>query len=381
MLMRGGGGLSREQIDARFQALKTAARVGGGPQSASIGLTTRRDQFADALALAAKLLREPAFPEGEFEQYRRQAITGVEASRQEPGTLAGQAMARHFDPWPAGHPLRYRDLDESLAALKSAKLDDLRAFHREFYGSAEGEIAVVGDFDPEAVKRQVQALFAAWKPGHAYAPIATAYTAVAPERRALEAPDKANGVLLARANVSLKETDADYPALVVANYILGGGGMKSRLSDRIRQKDGLSYGVGSDLDADASRDGRDDAGAWTVQAIAAPQNLDKVEAAMREEFARLIAAGVDAAELRDAVSGLLTQRRQARASDGTVAGLLGRNLFFDRTMQFSADLDAKFKALTVDAVNAAIRRHLKPADFSVYLSGDFAAQGKAPAGK
>ncbi|WP_394538657.1 pitrilysin family protein [Lysobacter enzymogenes] len=381
MLMRGGGGLSREQIDARFQQLKTAARVGGGLQSASIGLTTRRDQFAEALALAAKLLREPAFPDGEFEQYRRQAITGLEASRQEPGTLAGQAMAQHFDPWPAGHPLRYRSLDESLAALKSAKLDELRAFHREFYGSAEGEIAVVGDFDPEAVKRQVEALFAAWKPGHAFAPIATRYTAVAPERRTLEAPDKANGVLLARANVSLKETDADYPALVVANYILGGGGMKSRLGDRIRQKDGLSYGVGSDLDADASRDGRDDAGAWSVQAIAAPQNLAKVEAAMREEFARLIAGGVDAEELRDAVSGLLTQRRQARASDGTVAGLLGRNLFFDRTMQFSAELDAKFQALTADAVNAAIRRHLKPADFSVYLSGDFAAQAKAPAGQ
>ncbi|NNC25161.1 hypothetical protein HKX41_13565, partial [Salinisphaera sp. USBA-960] len=66
-LMRGGGGLSREQIDARFQALKTSARVGGDLQSASIGLQTRRDQLADAVALAAKLLREPAFPEAEFE--------------------------------------------------------------------------------------------------------------------------------------------------------------------------------------------------------------------------------------------------------------------------------------------------------------------------
>lgn len=381
MLMRGGGGLSREQIDARFEALKTSARVGGGLQSASIGLATRRDQLAPALALAAKLLREPAFPDSEFEQYRRQAITSLEASRQEPGTLAGQAMARHFDPWPPGHPLRYRSLDESLAALRNAKLDELRAFHREFYGSAEGEIAVVGDFDPEAVKRQVQELFADWKPGHAFAPIATRYTAVAPERSKLEAPDKANGVLLARANLPLKETDPDYPALVVANYILGGGGMKSRLGDRIRQKDGLSYGVGSNLDADASRDGRDDAGDWTVQAIAAPQNLDKVEAAMREEFARLIADGVAADELRDAVSGLLTQREQARASDATVAGLLSRNLFYDRTMQFSADLDAKFKALTVEAVNAAIRRHLKPNDFSVYLAGDFSAQAKPATGK
>lgn len=375
MLMRGGAELSREQIDARFQALKTGARVGGGLQSASIGLSTRRGQLAEALALAARLLREPAFPEAEFEQYRRQAITSLEASRQQPGTLAGQAMARHFDPWPVGHPLRARSLDESIALLKAAKLEDLRAFHRQFYGSAEGEISVVGDFDPDALEKQLRELFAGWKPGHAFAPIATAYTAVAPEQRRLEAPDKANGVLLARANLSLKETDADYPALIAANYILGGG-MKSRLGDRIRQKDGLSYGVGSDLDADASRDGRDDAGNWTVQAIAAPQNLDKVERAMREELTRLVEGGVGADELRDAVSGLLTEREQARASDGTVAGLLGRNLFYGRTMQFSADMDQKLKALSVESVNAALRRHLRPGDFSVYLAGDFAAAAK-----
>ncbi|QQP94603.1 M16 family metallopeptidase [Lysobacter enzymogenes] len=380
MLMRGGAGLSREQIDARFEALKTTARVGGGLQSASIGLHTRREQLADAVALAAQLLRQPAFPETEFEQLRRQAIVGLESQRREPDALAGQALAKHFDPWPAGHPLRARSLDESLAQIKAIKLDELRAFHRDFYGSAEGEIAVVGDFDPETLKRQLQALFAAWKPGHAFAPIATHYTAVAPEQRRLETPDKANGVLIARANVALKETDADYPALVAANYILGGG-MKSRLGDRIRRKDGLSYGVGSDLDADSSRDGRDDAGSWSVQAIAAPQNLDKVERAMREELTRLAEGGVAADELRDAVSGLLTQREQARASDATVAVLLSRNLFFDRTMQFSADLDAKFKALTVESVNAAIKRSLKPQDFSVYLAGDFAAGDKPAAAK
>ncbi|MBN7137209.1 peptidase M16 [Lysobacter enzymogenes] len=378
MLMRGGAGLSREQIDARFQALKTGARVGGGLQSASIGLQTRRDQLADAVALAAALLRDPAFSEAEFEQYRRQAITGLEAQRQEPDALAAQAMARHFDPWPVGHPLHARSLDESLAAIRALKREELRAFHREFYGSAEGEIAVVGDFDPHALERQLRALFAAWKPGHAFAPIATRYTAVAPEQRRLQTPDKANGVLLARANLSLKETDPDYPALVAANYILGGG-MKSRLTDRIRQKDGLSYGVSSGLDADVSRDGRDDDGNWSVQAIAAPQNLDRVERATREELTRLVERGVAADELRDAVSGLLTQREQARASDATVAGLLSRNLFFGRTLQFSADLDAKLKGLTVESVNAAIRRHLKPQDFSVYLAGDFEAAKMASA--
>ena len=149
------------------------------------------------------------------------------------------------------------------------------------------------------------------------------------------------------------------------------GGGQSRLTDRIRQKDGLSYGVSSSLDSDSSREGRDDAGSLMIQAIAAPQNLDKTEAAMREEYARWIRDGVGADELRDAVSGLLTQREQSRASDGSVAGLLSSNLFLGRTMQYSADVDAKIKALTVEEVNAAIRKHFKPEDLSVYVAGDF----------
>ncbi|MFD0739844.1 M16 family metallopeptidase [Lysobacter koreensis] len=379
LLMRGSQGLSREQITQRFDALKTQASVGGGLQSGGIVLNTRRAQLSEALALAADVLRTPTFPDSEFEQFRLQAITGLEAARKEPGTVAGQALAEHFEPWPEGHPLHGRSIDESLAALKALTLDEVRAFHRDFYGTATGEISIVGDFDVAAVKQQLQALFAGWKSPKPFATIATHYTDVAARRARFETPDKPNAVLLARANLSLNEADPDYPALIVANHILGGGTIKSRLGDRIRQKDGLSYGVSSDLNADASRVGRDDAGSLSIQAIAAPQNIDKVEAALREELARLVSDGISADELRDAVSGLLTQRQQARAADSTVAGLLARNLFMDRTMAFSAGIDAKLQALTVDEVNAAIRKHFKPDALSVYVAGDFAkAENGAP---
>lgn len=379
LLMRGSEGLSREQISQRFDALKTQAAIGGGLQSATIALNTRRPQLADALTLAAEVLRKPTFADSEFEQFRLQAITGLEAARKEPGTVAGMALAEHFEPWPTGHPLHGRSIDESLAALKALTLDDVRAFHRDFYGSAVGEISIVGDFDAAAVKPQLQALFADWKSPKPFATIATRYTDVAAQHARLETPDKPNAVLLARSNLSLNEADTDFPALTVASYILGGGALKSRLGDRIRQKEGLSYGVASSISADSSRVGRDDAGSLSVQAIAAPQNMAKVEAAMREEVARLVSDGVGADELRDAVSGLLTERQQARASDGAIAGQLSRNLFMDRTMAFSADIDARLQALTVDEVNAAIRKHFKPDVLSVVVAGDFAKAAATPA--
>lgn len=380
MLMRGSRQLDRQAIDRRLEQLQAKGEVSGGLQGARLSMLGRGAQLEQSLDLLAGLLREPAFPQDEFEQLKLQAVTGLEASRSEPGSLASQAMARHFDPWPAGHPLHSDSLDGMLAGVRSVQREDLVAFHRDFYGTAQGEIAIVGDFDPVAVRAQLERLFAGWRSAHPYQAISTAYTEVSPLQQRLPAPDKPNAVLLARHNLSLRVTDPDYPALVVADRILGGGALKSRLGDRIRQKDGLSYGVGSSVQADDSVGGTDDAGSLVIQAIAAPQNIDRVEAAMREELQRLVAEGISEAELRDAVSGLLTEREQARASDDTVAGMLQDQLWFDRTMAFTAGLDAAYRSLTREQVNAAIARHLAPAKLSVFAAGDFGSTQAAVAG-
>ncbi|WP_460712664.1 M16 family metallopeptidase [Lysobacter terrae] len=373
MLMRGSKTLSREQIAQRLDALRTTGSVGGGIQGAYISFDSRRDTLADALALAADLLRNPAFPQSEFEQLRLQAITGLEAARKEPGTVVSQAMGAHFDPWPVDHPLAFRSLDQQLAQWKALKLADVIAYHRDFYGTAQGELTIVGDFDPVPVKAQLQTLFADWSAPTPYVAIDTHYTDVAAESRRMETPDKANAVVAARSNLPLNDTDPDYAALMVANHVLGGGTLASRLGKRLRQKEGLTYGVSSSVNADSSPDGRDDAGSLAIQAIAAPQNVDRLITGLREEVATLVRDGITAKELQDAVNALLTQRAQARADDDVVASVLARNLYLGRTMAWSANIDAQLRALTVDQVNAAIRRHFKPETLSVYAAGDFAA--------
>ena len=372
MLMRGSKSMTREQIAQRFEALKTTADVSGGVQSASIDLNSRRQHLADALALAADVLRNPSFPEAEFEQFRLQSITGLESARKEPGTVVGMAMSEYFDPWPQDHPFAYKSIDQSLIDLRALKREDAIAFHRDFYGTAEGEIAIVGDFDKAAMKAQLQTLFGDWRSAKPYAPVPTRYTDVAAREARLETPDKANAVVMARANMSLNDADADYPALVIANSVLGGGSLDSRLGNRLRQKDGLTYNVSSSIAPDSSPKGRDDAGTLGIQAIAAPENVARLETAMREELTRFVRDGITADELKSAVNDLLTRRQQSRASDGSVAGTLSRNLYMGRTMAWVAAFDAKLKALTVDDVNAAIRKHIKPEAISVFAAGDFA---------
>jgi zinc protease len=376
LLMNGSSNMTREQIAQRFEALKTSASVSGGPQSADISLNSRREHLSDALALAADILRNPKFPEAEFEQFRLQTITVLESVRKEPGTIASMAMSEYFDPWPKGHPFAHRSIDQSLADTRAVKREEAIAFHRDFYGTAEGEISIVGDFDPAAVKAQLRTLFGDWRSAAPNVPIRTHYTDVRARAVQLEAPDKANAVVLARSNLSLNDNDADYPALMVASNVLGGGSVSSRLGDRLRQKEGLSYNVGSSIVADSGREGRDDAGQLSIQAIAAPENVTRLDAALREEVARFVRDGITAAELKASVNDLLTQRQQGRASDASIAGLLGRNLRLDRTMAWTADFDAKLKALTVSDVNAAIRKHIKPDALSVFAAGDFAKAKK-----
>jgi zinc protease len=182
-------------------------------------------------------------------------------------------------------------------------------------------------------------------------------------------PDKENAVLLARENVEMRDDNPDYPALFVANYILGGGAQfDSRLMKRIRQKEGLSYGVGSSLSVPSL----DPSASWSVYAISAPTNTQKVEAAMREEVARALKDGFTDAEVASAKSGIIEAGVQGRAQDAGLASRWVNYLYLGRTfMSFSKDFEDKVRALTPAQVNAALRKYLDPAKISVVKAGDF----------
>lgn len=367
LLTRGSKTMTREQIARRFDELKAQVGFSGGAQSIAVTAQTTREHLPALLTLIADLLRNPAFPETEFEQLRTQAITGVQSSMTEPQAIASNRMGRHFNRWPAGHPYHEQTFDEQIAALKALKLDDVRAFHDAFYGAGDGEIALVGDFDAAATKAQLEELFGTWTRGKPFARIANPLQPVEAANVRDTTPDKANAVILLRTELPLTDADPDYPALLVGNYVFGGGMLKSRLADRVRQQEGLSYSVGSQFTASPL-----DARAGVVAyAIAAPENIAKVEAAFRDEWRKLLADGITADELKDAVDGLLKARTRGRGEDSALVGALGSNAYLGRTMQWHAELDAKLQTLTIEQVNAALKKHYADSAFSVFAAGDW----------
>jgi zinc protease len=366
MLMRGTSKYNREQLADAFAKLK----ISGG----LYGFETTGPNLDAALRLVAHVLKDASFPAAEFEQLRQQWLVGVEASRNEPQSLASQELGQYFNHYPKGDVRSLMTIDEQLAAIKALKLEDVVAFHRQYYGANHGELAVVGDFDKAAISKTIDESFTGWDSKVSYAPVTSTNADKAPLHKMLNAPDKENGFYAAALNVDLNVNDPDYPLLDLANYIFGDGGLKSRLMDRIRQKDGLSYGGGSGLQAGEM----DRAGGFSINAIAAPQNLKKLEAAIRQELERALKDGFTADELKGAKSGLLQQRVQNRSKDDVLAAGWTRNLHLNRTYSWSKEYEDKLQAATLAQVNAAFRKAIDPAKLSVVMAGD---EAKAKAGK
>lgn len=362
MLMRGTGKKTREQLANEFARLK--ANVGVGAEGGSI--ETVRESLPEVLRLVAEVLREPAFPEAEFEQLRQSSLSSLEVQRSDPGALAGIELVRHLNPRAPEHWHYNPTLEERAARLKSLTLDEVRRCYTQFVGASDSELSVVGDFDPEAVAGLATELFGDWKSPRPYARISQQFVDARGIDRSIATPDKANATLRAGTNLKLRDDHPDFPSLVLGNYLLGGG-PDSRLWRRVREREGLSYGVGSFLSASSF----EEKGDFGMYAIYAPQNRERVESALREELGRALSDGFTVEEVEGGKKDLLNARKLSRAQDGALAGRLLSYLVLDRTLAWDAQFEKRIQSLTPNEVLDALRRQLDPGRLSFVKAGDF----------
>ncbi len=366
LLDKGTASMSRQQVQDRLDQLKTELSVSGGTGSVTLSLSSRKEHLASAIALVGDLLRRPAFAPEALDELKRQTLSSIEQQRKEPEVVAENALSRLADPYPRGDPRHARSFDEMIEDTNALSVDKVRAFHSRFYGAARAEFGAVGDMDAEEVRGAIQAALGDWVGGAPFKRVPHPLVAVKPQRLLLATPDKQNATMLVRLSLPLSDSDPDYPALMLANHLLGSGG-NSRLWKRIRETEGLSYDVRSGVAWSQFEPNSD----WQASAIFAPQNRAKVEDAFREELARALKDGFSANELEEGRRGLLNFRRLSRAQDSTVAHALTNNLYLGRSFAISARVDAALAQLSVAQVNAALRKYIRPEALVTALAGDF----------
>jgi zinc protease len=300
-------------------------------------------------------------------------LSGLAEQSKEPEAVLDNAISRYGNPYPRGDVRYARTFDEQEADWKGISLDRVKGYHQRFVSAAHGQFAAVGEFDEAAVKRALNEALGDWRLAEPYARVPDPLVPVVPQRFALQTPDKQNATFSAHLALPITDQHPDYAAFMLANHLLGSGG-DSRLWNRIREKEGLSYSVYSavqwnPLDANSE---------WVASAIFAPQNRDKVEQAFKEELARALKDGFTQSEFDAGRRGLLNFRRLSRAQDGRLAGGLAGNLYLGRDFSLAAKVDATLEALKLEQVNAALRRYLKPEAMVTGVAGDFTAAAPKP---
>ena len=384
MLERGTAKYTRRQIADELDKLKATVNFGNGgamaagragrmmggepapPGTLSVSIETTRQNLPAVLNLAGDMLRESNFPAAEFDNLQKQRLAAIERGRSEPTMLASNAMRRKLAKYDADDIRYVPTIEEQIARVKKVTVDDVKKVHAELMGASFGELAAVGDFDPAELTAQIDKMLAGWKTPKPYERIALPHQPSSGDQMEINTPDKAMALVMIGASLDLRDDDADFPAAQIGNMILGSGG-NSRLLNRLRQKEGFSYTVRSNLQVKSL----DRSAGLSIFANCAPANAPKCADAAREEIARLLKEGITAKELEDAKNSVAQQLRVTLSSDDAVTGMLVRQMVVGRTMKFIEDRSAEIQSLTVEQVNAALRKYVSPDKQVLIKAGDF----------
>ncbi len=374
LMLRGTESLSYAELEDRQDELLCTIRPSGQAGLLVFNVETRREKLAEVMDLLREILRRPALEEEEFVLMQRQQIAAIESQQTEPGVLGRIALQRTMSPY-ASDDIRYvPTLEELVDRISSVSIEQIRALHGEQVSGQHGEITVVGDFEPADVLEQCERLVSGWTVEQPFQRVSSpAKINVDASYQQIETPDKSNAVYFAGESIEMRDDSPDYPALLAGNFVFGGGAMSSRLGQRIRQNEGLSYSVGSRFSAHPI----DRRATLVIQAICNPSKRQQLMDAVDEELARLLEEGVTHEELEAAKQSLLQSEQVTRTQDASLVGILGNSAFAGRDLKFNAQQDQRLAELTVGQVNAALRKYFAPERMIVVTAGDFAAAAAA----
>jgi len=367
---------SREQIVQAKARMQMQYSLRSGPQSVIVTLSVPREHLTPALALLRGLLRDPAFDEEAFKRVKDQALSRLAAARRSPSWAP--ELARQHRMQALGLSANRAGYEPSVAEQIEIwnKLDlaAARSFWTRYWSANAMQITAVGPV-PDNFLALIEGAFADWKKPEAPAferwvpsfkpESAARFVSTVRADAADGAHASANIVFQQELPLNANEPDA-FAMLLGARILAGGHTSGSRLADRLRAQDAISYNVDYTLRVPEYGN----AGGLRLSAIAAPAQAAAAEAAMREEIERLLRDGITAAELEEVKRQFRTARGDLLRNDTALGALLLAQL--DKREGF-ADMAAReeigLAAATVESVNAVLRRLLKPDQWVVIVTG------------
>jgi len=342
-------------LGAQFGADATADRM-----NFSLRSLTEPDLLDKAVALAARQIAEPAFPELIWKRERERLNAAIRESNTRPATLAGRAYSQAVY---GTHPYGYEMTEATLARISVA---DMQAAHAAGVVACRARISMVG----AVTRAQADAIAARLLsrlppvPCASLPPLPAVAEVVALARPAeIRIPFNAAQAHVLIGQPGFKRADPDYFALTVGNHILGSGGFVSRLTNEVREKRGLSYGVSSHFSPGLH------AGSFTVGLQTRPDQAAQAVELVRQVVRDFVASGPTGAELQAArenlTGGFALRIDSNQKLLGNIAGIAWNELPLDYLDTWTQQVNK----VTVGDVKAAFARKLQPGKMVTVILG------------
>lgn len=367
MLQLGTTNMDKGEIAGKLDELKSSVRFSASSAGFGVSVKTDKANMNATLDLVKEMLTNSTFSQSELDILKPTLIAGYESERTDPSSIANNSFRETLNSYPKGHPRAHRTIDESIEGIKGLTSESIKAVYDQHMNIANGYIAVVGNVDGKALEEKLQATVGSFVNDTPYEYMPNAYKDLHGLTVSHNTPDKANAQLYVINPTNLTTMDDDYLATQIAAEIFGGGPFTSRLGKRIRVTEGYSYSVGGNISASD----RDETGIVWGYAISAPENMDNVIAAYKEEMAKVVKDGFTEEEFETAKSNFVNSRKRRWANDSAILGMLINNKQIDRDIAYYPMLDEKLKTLTLEDVKAAFIKNMATNEINVFKAGDF----------
>jgi zinc protease len=366
------GTAKRTSLEMAEAVENVGARLGfdGGAETATFSATMLSPDLPVVLDVLADALRNPVFPADKVEKIRAERITDYQIAENSTASVAARRANQLL--YPVGHPYHDHPLGTD-STLRVITREDLAAFHARHYGPNNTIIVLVGDVDPKQATELVRGAFGGWaklpSPAAFQVPPVSAPTAVLD----LNVPMKGKSQTdLIYAVPGVARTAPDYDAAMMMNYVLGGGGLSSRLMTNLRDEQGLVYGVYSSLAAGIG------AGPFSIRAGTNPANADRAIASVLEQVRRMSEEGPSDREMEDAkdyLTGVFPVRLETNA--GVASQLLSAELY-GLGLDYIERYASIVRGITRESAAAAARAYLRPkTGYALVVAGSIGVPGKA----
>ena len=363
----GWAAMNPVQVKDRMLALDARITFTSGVGAATVALDFPAGNAAGVFELVSQLLRAPRFTDADFERNQRAMLASLQNIRANTVNIAGNVLAQMYRPrevFPLGDVREVRSFEETEAQMRQATAAQLREHWRRFASASFGELALVGPINLDAVQAPLQRLWGDWRTREPHAPWLNEF--VAPPSTAtqvLRVADKANASYNGRIGFAMNDANPDYAALFTATQIMS----RSNLWARVREKEGLSYGVSATLTVP----GNGSEAAINVSASFAPANREKLLGSIRGALNDAREKGFGVAEVNSAKAAIVSRRAEFIAQPVNAAGNMAIQMRLNRALDFYGSFTEQFKALDAAAVNAALKKYVDVGALREVVAGTF----------